>query len=151
MLVIKEGGHRLFETDPETVAGVATLLGDLRRGGLNAVRDYSAKFDGWSPADFELSSAQIKEAISRCSEELIRDTEFCQDNVRRFAQAQLTTMRPLEVESRPGVWLGHKHIPVRSVGSYIPGGRYPMFGSAQMSIIPAKVAGVKPSSPARRR
>ncbi|MEN6364781.1 MAG: histidinol dehydrogenase, partial [Rectinema sp.] len=70
-------------------------------------------------------------------------TEFCQDNVRRFAKAQLATMSDLEVELRPGVILGHRHIPVKSVGSYIPGGRYPMFGSAQMSIIPAKVAGVK--------
>src|SRR5207247_2265291 len=68
---------------------------------------------------------------------------YCQGNVRRFAQAQLKTLIPLEVEIRPGVILGHKHIPVNSIGSYIPGGRYPMFGSAQMSIIPAKVAGVK--------
>jgi sulfopropanediol 3-dehydrogenase len=143
MNVVKEGGHRLFETDPETVTAVATLLAELRRGGLQAVREYSAKYDGWAPASFELSDAQITEAISRCSEELIRDTRYCQDNVRRFAQAQLGTLQPLELQSRPGVWLGHKHIPVGSVGSYIPGGRYPMFGSAQMSIIPAKVAGVQ--------
>src|SRR4051812_13036607 len=125
MQIIKEGGHRLFETDPETAANVATLLAEFRRGGLNAVRDYSHKFDGWAPDTFELSPAQIAEAVSRCSEELIRDTRFCQDNVRRFAQAQFATLQPLEVESRPGVWLGHKHIPVGSVGSYIPGGRYP--------------------------
>jgi sulfopropanediol 3-dehydrogenase len=143
MQIIKEGGHRLFETDPETATNVANLLTEFRRGGLNAVRDYSQKYDGWAPDSFELSEAQIADAVSQCSEELIRDTRFCQDNVRRFAQAQLTTLRPLEVESRPGVWLGHKHIPVGNVGSYIPGGRYPMFGSAQMSIIPAKVAGVK--------
>ena len=74
---------------------------------------------------------------------MIEDTDYCQGNVRKFAQAQLATMLPLEVEIRPGVILGHRHIPVNSVGSYIPGGRYPMFGSAQMSIIPAKVAGVK--------
>ena len=81
--------------------------------------------------------------ISQLPQQLIRDTDYCQDNVRRFAEAQLATMLPLEVEIRPGVMLGHRHIPVNSVGSYIPGGRYPMFGSAQMSIIPAKVAGVK--------
>jgi sulfopropanediol 3-dehydrogenase len=73
----------------------------------------------------------------------VRDTDFCQGNVRAFAQAQLATLLPLEVEIYPGVTLGHRHIPVSRVGSYIPGGRYPMFGSAQMSIIPAKVAGVE--------
>jgi sulfopropanediol 3-dehydrogenase len=76
-------------------------------------------------------------------EEAIRDTDYCQRNVRRFAQAQLATLLPLEIETQPGIILGHKHIPVNSVGCYIPGGRYPMFGSAQMSIIPARVAGVK--------
>jgi sulfopropanediol 3-dehydrogenase len=118
------------------------MLEELRRRGLDAVRDFSRRFDGWEPASFELSEAEIATAISRCPEQLVQDTEYCQGNVRRFAQAQLQTFRPLEVESRPGVWLGHRHIPVRGVGSYVPGGRYPMFGSAQMSIIPAKVAGV---------
>ncbi|MBI5769213.1 MAG: histidinol dehydrogenase [Verrucomicrobia bacterium] len=143
MKVIKEGGHRLFETDPVTVSYVAELLQQLRARGMDAVREFSAKFDDWSPASFELSAKQIDEAVAQCSDELVRDTEFCQGNVRRFAEAQLRTLTPLEVESRPGAWLGHKHIPVRCVGSYVPGGRYPMFGSAQMSIIPAKVAGVK--------
>lgn len=143
MKVIKEGGHRLFETDPQTVSYVADMLAQLRKRGLDAVREYSAKFDEWSPASFELTPQQIDEAVAQCSEQLRRDTEFCQGNVRRFAEAQLTTLRPLEVEARPGVWLGQKHIPVRCVGSYVPGGRYPMFGSAQMSIIPAKVAGVE--------
>ena len=143
MKIIKEGGHRLFETDPETVRYVAEMLEVLRRRGLDALREYSERFDGWSPPSFEMTPQQIDEAVGRCSEQLRADTEFCQGNVRRFAEAQLTTLRPLEVESRPGVWLGHKHIPVGSVGSYVPGGRYPMFGSAQMSIIPAKVAGVR--------
>lgn len=143
MKVIKEGGHRLFETDPETVRYVADMLDALRRRGMDAVREFSTRFDEWSPKSFELSAKQIEEAVGQCSEQLRRDTDFCQGNVRRFAEAQMKTLRPLEVESRPGVWLGHKHIPVRCVGSYVPGGRYPMFGSAQMSIIPAKVAGVK--------
>lgn len=143
MKIIKEGGHRLFETDPETVKYVSEMLTELRRRGLDAVRDYSRRFDKWSPANFELSEKQIAEAVAQCPDELIRDTQFCQGNVRRFAEAQLSTLRPLEVELRAGVWLGHRHIPVRSVGSYVPGGRYPMFGSAQMSIIPAKVAGVQ--------
>lgn len=143
MKIIKEGGHRLFETDPETVKYVTEMLAQLHRRGMDAVREYSRTFDDWSPSNFELSEQQIAEAIGQCSEQLIRDTEYCQDNVRRFAQAQLQTLQPLEIESRPGVWLGHRHIPVRRVGSYVPGGRYPMFGSAQMSIIPAKVAGVE--------
>ena len=142
MKIIKEGGHRLFETDPATVTYVADMLAQLRARGMDALREFSAKFDDWSPPSFELSAAQIAEAIAQCPEQLVRDTEFCQGNVRRFAEAQMKTLRPLEIEARPGVWLGHRHIPVRSVGSYVPGGRYPMFGSAQMSIIPAKVAGV---------
>ncbi len=143
MEILKNGGHRLFEHDPETARVVSEMLADLEKNGMDAVRKYSEKFDGWSPESFELSAAQIDQAISELDETTIRDTDFCQENVRAFAKEQLQTLLPLEVETRPGVILGHKHIPVRSVGSYIPGGRYPMFGSAQMSIIPAKVAGVK--------
>ncbi|MBP6964170.1 MAG: histidinol dehydrogenase [Armatimonadetes bacterium] len=143
MKVIKQGGHRLFESDPETTRVVTEMLIDLERNGMDAVRKYSARFDDWNPESFELDDSQVSEAISRLSEQAIADTDYCQANVRAFAQAQLETMKPLETEIRPGVILGHKHIAVNSVGSYIPGGRYPMFGSAQMSIIPAKVAGVK--------
>lgn len=143
MKVIKEGGHRLFEEDAETSQYVQEVLRDLRINGMDAVRKYSQKFDDWNPSSFELSEHQINEAISKCDEQLIQDTDFCQENVRAFAQAQLATMKPLEVEIKPGIILGHKHIPVNCVGSYVPGGRYPMFGSAQMSIIPAKVAGVE--------
>src|SRR5215467_4186197 len=119
------------------------MLRELERDGMDAVRRYSQKFDQWAPSSFELSIQQMDSIIAALPEQVVTDTEFCQGNVRRFAQAQLKTMQPLETEIRPGVMLGHKHIPVNSVGSYIPGGRYPMFGSAQMSIIPAKVAGVK--------
>ncbi len=143
MQIIKQGGHRLFETDPETSRLVADMLLDLERHGMDAVRRFSRELDDWTPADFELSPAEIETAISRVDPQTITDTDFCQSNVRRFAEAQLQTLLPLEVETRPGVILGHRHIPVRTVGSYIPGGRYPMLGSAQMSIIPAKVAGVK--------
>jgi sulfopropanediol 3-dehydrogenase len=142
MKMFKEGGHRLFEKDPETSRVVSEMLLDLERNGLDAVRKYSAQFDEWDPVSFELSERQISEAIATLDPQVIQDTDFCQANVRRFAEAQFKTLQPLEVEIRPGVRLGHKHIPVKSVGSYIPGGRYPMFGSAQMSIIPAKVAGV---------
>jgi sulfopropanediol 3-dehydrogenase len=142
MKVIKEGGHRLFEEDAETSQYVQEMLRDLKRNGMDAVRRYSQKFDDWNPSSFELSEHQIDEAISKCDEQLIEDTDYCQRNVRVFAEAQRATMKPLEVEISPGIILGHKHIPVNCVGSYVPGGRYPMFGSAQMSIIPAKVAGV---------
>ena len=143
MKVIKNGGHRLFENDPETSKIVSEMLLDLERHGMDAVRKYSTKFDDWNPPRFELTSKQIDEAIAKLDKQIISDTDYCQQNVRTFAQMQLKTMLPLETEIMPGVVLGHKHIPVNTVGSYIPGGRYPMFGSAQMSIIPAKVAGVK--------
>ncbi|MEI6339555.1 MAG: histidinol dehydrogenase, partial [Verrucomicrobiota bacterium] len=143
MKVLKSGGHRLFENDIETSSLVSEMLLDLEKNGLTAVIRYSEKFDNWKPSSFELSPAEIREAVQRVPEEVVADTAFCQDNVRRFASAQRDTLLPLEIEIRPGVILGHRHIPVHSVGSYIPGGRYPMFGSAQMSIIPAKVAGVK--------
>lgn len=143
MQILKDGTHRLFEHDAETAALVTRMLLALEREGMDAVRRYSRQFDDWAPDDFELSPAQIAEAVGRLSAQALRDTEYCQDNVRRFAEAQRQTLLPLEVELRPGVILGHRHIPVNAVGSYIPGGRYPMFGSAQMSIIPARVAGVK--------
>jgi histidinol dehydrogenase len=143
MKVLKAGGHRLFDSDPSVSRTVSEMLIDLEKHGMDAVRNYSQQFDAWSPDSFELSTKQINEVINSLPEQLIEDTKYCQENVRRFARAQRDTLLPLEVEIRPGVQLGHRHIPVNSVGSYIPGGRYPMFGSAQMSIIPAKVAGVK--------
>jgi sulfopropanediol 3-dehydrogenase len=142
MEIYKEGGHRLFENDPETSGVVSHMLIDLEKNGMKAVRKYSSKFDNWDPDDFELSETQIRETIAKLDPQIIKDTDFCQANVRRFAQSQFNSLQPLEIESYPGIILGHKHIPVQSIGSYIPGGRYPMFGSAQMSIIPAKVAGV---------
>lgn len=143
MKILKNGGHRLFENDPETAQIVSTMLLDLEKHGIDAVRRYSEKFDDWKPDSFEFTAAQVREAIAKLDPQVIEDTRYCQKNVRDFAEAQLGTMHPIDVEIRPGVVLGHRHIPVNAVGSYIPGGRYPMFGSAQMSIIPAKVAGVK--------
>jgi sulfopropanediol 3-dehydrogenase len=122
---------------------VSEMLADLEKNGMDAARAYSRRFDDWDPPGFELSEAEIAAAVASLDTQAVRDTAFCQENVRAFARAQLATLLPLEVEVRPGVILGHRHIPVNGVGSYIPGGRYPMFGSAQMSIIPAKVAGVK--------
>jgi sulfopropanediol 3-dehydrogenase len=141
--IAKHGGHRLFERDAETARVVTEMLVDLEKNGMDAVRDYSEKFDGWNPAAFELTAGEIRAAVESLEPQAVADTAWCQANVRAFAQAQMATMLPLEVEIRPGVVLGHRHIPVNRVGSYIPGGRYPMFGSAQMSIIPARVAGVE--------
>jgi sulfopropanediol 3-dehydrogenase len=143
MKIIKPGHQRLFEHDSETAALVTRMLLDLEKNGMEAVRRYSRQFDNWDPPRFELTPVEITDAVGKLSPQAIEDTDYCQGNVRRFAEAQLRTLLPLEIEIRPGVFLGHRHIPVNSVGSYIPGGRYPMFGSAQMSIIPARVAGVK--------
>jgi sulfopropanediol 3-dehydrogenase len=142
MLIVKDGGHRVFEKDPATAATVSEMLIELESHGMDAVRRYSEKLDGWAPRSFELDAGDIRDAILTVDAQVIEDTRYCQQNVRSFAQAQFNTMGSLEVQVRPGVVLGHKHLPMQSVGSYIPGGRYPMFGSAQMSIIPAKVAGV---------
>ncbi len=112
MKVIKQGEQRLFETDAETASVVTRMLLELEREGMDAVRRYSQQFDEWAPASFRLTDQQIAEAIARVSEQAIRDTDYCQGNVRKFAQAQLATLLPLEVEIRPGVILGHRHIPV---------------------------------------
>src|ERR1700743_2964117 len=107
MKIIKKGGHRLFENDGETTRVVSEMLLELERDGMDAVRRYSTKFDAWNPSDFELSPSQINDIIDRLPQQLARDTEYCQSNVRQFAQAQLATMLPLEVAIRPGVILGH--------------------------------------------
>jgi sulfopropanediol 3-dehydrogenase len=143
MNIIKSGRHRLFENDADTTETVSKMLLDIEKNGMDAVRKYSSQLDDWNPQRFELGPSQIDTAIQSLPAQAVSDTDYCQSNVRRFAEAQLRTLLPLEVELRPGIFLGHRHLPVNSVGSYVPGGRYPMFGSAQMSIIPARVAGVK--------
>jgi sulfopropanediol 3-dehydrogenase len=120
MKIIKEGGHRLFEKDQETAQYVSKMLLDLETRGMDAVLEYSEKFDNWNPDSFELSQAEIDAAVAICDPTLIADTDYCQDNVRAFAEAQLATLQPLEMEIRPGVILGHRHIPVESVGIDIP-------------------------------
>src|SRR5262245_61142712 len=122
MKCIKPGAHRLIDKDPETSRVVSEMLRQLERGGMDAVRKYSEQFDGWKPKSFELDAAEISRIVNELPEAVRKDTDFCQRNVRRFAQAQLTTLLPLETEIRPGVILGHRHIPIGKVGSYIPGG-----------------------------
>ena len=122
---------------------VEDILGQIEARGDAAVRDLSQKFDNWSPQEFKLSPQDIERAISQVSKHDLEDIKFAQAQVRNFAQKQKDTMLDLEVETLPGVILGHRHIPVNSIGCYVPGGRYPMVASAHMSIVTAKVAGVK--------
>ena len=122
---------------------VEDILGQIEAKGDAAVRELSQKFDNWSPQEFKLSPQDIERAISQVAKRDLEDIKFAQAQVRNFAQKQKDTMLDLEVETLPGVILGHKHIPVNSIGCYVPGGRYPMVASAHMSIVTAKVAGVK--------
>ncbi|RMF00494.1 MAG: histidinol dehydrogenase, partial [Chloroflexi bacterium] len=122
---------------------VETILNDIRERGEAAVRELSIKFDNWNPESFKLSQAQIDELIASLPEQTIEDIKFAQAQVRNFAQKQREALQDIEVETLPGVVLGHKNIPVNSIGCYVPGGRYPMVASAHMSIVTARVAGVK--------
>jgi len=131
------------EDDATVRATVEGIIKDVEARGDAAVRDYSRKFDNWDPADFRLSQAEIEAAMKSLSPREIEDITFAQKQIREFAQIQLDSMQEVEVETLPGVILGHKHIPVNAVGCYVPGGKYPMIASAHMSVITAKVAGVK--------
>ncbi|MEM6912811.1 MAG: histidinol dehydrogenase [Pseudomonadota bacterium] len=122
---------------------VTSILDDIERRGEEAVRAYSSKFDGWSPPSFRLTEAQIDEALSLVPSSDLDDIRFAQDQVRNFASHQKAALQDIEVETRPGVVLGHKNVPVNAVGCYVPGGKYPMVASAHMSVLTAKVAGVK--------
>jgi sulfopropanediol 3-dehydrogenase len=124
----------------QTVEGI---IKDVEVRGDEAVREYSKKFDNWDPTDFRLSQAEIEKARKALSAREIEDITFAQKQVRNFAQIQRDSMKDVEVETYPGVILGHKHIPVNAVGCYIPGGKYPLLASAHMSVLTAKVAGVK--------
>ena len=121
---------------------VEAILSDVEDRGDTAVREYSEKFDRWSPEDFRLSPATVAGLVDSIHPEVRRDIEFAQDQIRRFARAQRGALTDVEIETMPGVTLGHRNIPVQSVGCYVPGGRYPMIASAHMSILTAKVAGV---------
>jgi sulfopropanediol 3-dehydrogenase len=129
--------------DAKVRATVEGILDDVKARGDVAIRDLSQKFDNWAPASFRLSEQEIERAISQMAKRDLDDIKFAQAQVRGFAQKQRATLQDLEVETLPGVILGHKHIPVNSIGCYVPGGRYPMVASAHMSIVTASVAGVK--------
>jgi sulfopropanediol 3-dehydrogenase len=122
---------------------VERILGDIGSRGEQAVREYSAEFDKWSPPAFRLSDAEIQECVRSLPARTLEDIRFAQAQIRNFALAQRAALRDVELETMPGVVLGHKNIPVNSVGCYVPGGRYPMVASAHMSVVTAKAAGVK--------
>jgi sulfopropanediol 3-dehydrogenase len=121
---------------------VSGIIEDIEARGETALREISEKFDTWNPPAFRMSEQEIEACLSQLSQQTIADIEFAQAQVRNFAQAQRSSIQDIEVETLPGVILGHKNIPVDSVGCYVPGGKYPLVASAHMSVVTAKVAGV---------
>jgi sulfopropanediol 3-dehydrogenase len=143
--VLKQGATEAEKTEADrkvrqTVEGI---LEDVSARGDAAVRELSGKFDKWTPESFKLSQSDIQALIDGLPSQVIDDIKFAQAQIRRFAEAQKAALRDIEIETLPGIRLGHKNIPVASVGCYVPGGRYPMVASAHMSVLTAKVAGVK--------
>ena len=124
----------------DTVEGI---LADIQTRGDDAVRELSIKFDGWDRDDYRLSATEIQGCIDQLTGQDLKDIEFAQTQVRNFAQIQRNSMQDVEVETLPGVVLGHRHIPLNAAGCYVPGGKYPLLASAHMSVITAKVAGVQ--------
>jgi sulfopropanediol 3-dehydrogenase len=128
--------------DANTKASVERTLVDIEERGDAAIRDFSAKFDNYTPRNFRLTDQEIEGLLAALSERELADIKFAQEQVRNFAQAQRDSMLDIEIETLPGVILGHKNIPVQSVGCYVPGGKFPMVASAHMSVATASVAGV---------
>lgn len=131
------------DADAQVRVIVEKILDDIKTRGDNALKDYSEQFDKWRPDEFRLSRAEIDECYNQVTEQNIEDITFAQKQVRGFAEIQKAALVDVEKETLPGVILGHKNIPVNSVGCYVPGGKYPMVASAHMSVVTAKVAGVK--------
>lgn len=143
--VIKSGisAAAAADMDAKVKVTVENTLKDIETRGDAAVRELSEKFDSWSPESFRLSNEEVQAAMARLPPQTIDDIKFAQTQIRKFAEIQLASLHEVEEETLPGVTLGHKNIPVNSVGCYIPGGKYPMVASAHMSVLTAKVAGVK--------
>jgi sulfopropanediol 3-dehydrogenase len=129
------------EADRQVRATVEGILADIEKRGDEAVRELSRKFDSWDRDDFRLSQAEIEACMAQLSDQDLSDIAFAQKQVRNFAERQKATMTELEVETLPGVKLGHRQVPISSVGCYVPGGKYPLLASAHMSVLTAKVAG----------
>jgi len=129
--------------DPELSERVRSLIDEIEARGEAAVRELSRDFDRWEPASFRLDRDEIERVVAGVDPSTVDDIRFAQAQIRNFAETQLAALQDVEVETLPGVVLGHKNIPVGSVGAYVPGGRYPMVASAHMSVLTAKVAGVQ--------
>jgi sulfopropanediol 3-dehydrogenase len=127
----------------ELRATVAQIIAEVDDRGDEAVHEWSARLDRWERDSFRLDEAEIEQAVESVPRDVIEDICFCQAQIRRFAEAQRAAIADVELETLPGVTLGHRNIPVASAGAYVPGGRYPMVGSAHMSVVTAKVAGVE--------
>ena len=128
------------DIDQQVAKTVETILADIEARGWAAIRDYSEKFDKWNPKTFKLSGAEIQACMGSLTAQDIEDIKFAQTQIKRFAQIQMMGLRDVEVETLPGVILGHKNIPINRVGAYVPGGKYPLLASAHMGILTAKVA-----------
>ena len=131
------------QENQKVVEIVQNIIKNIEDNGDNAVREYSNQFDKWNPESFKLTREQIDACYQELDQQLIDDIKWAQKQVRNFAQIQRDSMKDVEVETMPGVVLGHKHIPMESAGCYVPGGKYPLLASAHMSVLTAKVAGVK--------
>ncbi|AGH42192.1 histidinol dehydrogenase [Paraglaciecola psychrophila] len=131
------------ESNKKVQSIVEDIISAIEINGDEAVRKYSETFDKWTPKSFRLSKEDIAACYDELSEQVVSDIRWAQAQVRNFAQIQRDSMKDVEVETLPGVTLGHKHIPMESVGCYVPGGKYPLVASAHMSVVTAKVAGVK--------
>ena len=131
------------EDDRKVRNSVEDILSTIKKDGDRAIRIYSEKFDNYSPEVFKLSDKEIHECLTKVPDKDLNDIKFAQEQIKKFAKIQLNSMKEVEEETLPGVILGHKNIPVQSVGCYVPGGKFPMIASAHMSVITASVAGVK--------
>ena len=143
--ILKKGkpAEQKAEINSSVRATVESILADIESRGDAAVHEYSQKFDKWNPPSFRLTQAEVDACIASLSAQAIDDITFAQAQIKRFAQIQMMSIRDVEIETLPGVILGHKNIPINSVGCYVPGGKYPLLASAHMGVLTAKVAGVK--------
>lgn len=139
---LKQGWPEKVERSTEVAETVSRILSDVEREGLPAIRRYSQQLDHWNPDSFVVPADQVAKAAAEVDDELAGHLEFARSQVEQFAVKQRATMTDLEVETQPGVVLGHRHLPVSSVGSYAPGGRYPLIASSIMTVTVPKVAGV---------
>jgi sulfopropanediol 3-dehydrogenase len=143
MEYVKRAGPIKAEDRRKISEVVSQIILEIEKDGISAVRRYSEKFDGWNPSSFRVSEGEIQQAKKTIDPQLARNIDFAREQVEKFAKLQKQTLKEFSTQTLPGVTLGQKHIPINSVGSYVPGGRYPLIASAIMTIAVPKVAGVR--------